>query len=516
MTVSFIAFGMLAIAADPMSPMPKLPLGKATTYFEKPLNTDGTLDYSAALNERLQGKSTPQSNFVVALWLITGPEPESRPMPAGYWTALGIGKPDPDRAMYVGRESFFNQRKYEIVDSNRFTEQQAVCGRAPWSRVDSPDISEWIEVNNPALSAIILAAKRPDYFHPIVPTTDGETPKVLISAFLTNSSVVRVFANLLQMRAMRSLAAKEFDDAWQDIMTMHRIARHQSRGAMMIESLVGIAVESIAIQATLRYLEHAPLSAAQIQARWAEIEALPTWSPLADKIDLGERCLYLDGMQILRTGKLSSFDNTAKSLPEHTIKALDTIDWAPILKDGNTWYDAAVTAARMPTVEKRRRAIHDLEIKLRKAHAKKLDTSLLKDAFTVLDLSGKAKVQQHAERMIHLMMPSISKVLEAEDRRTMSHEMQRVAFALAGHFADHKTYPTSLDALVPKYIKTIPGDGFSGTSLLYKPDAKGYVLYSVGPNGKDDDARTRDDLPNGDDLVLRQPYAPPRVPEMEQ
>jgi len=40
---------------------------------------------------------------------------------------------------------------------------------------------------------------------------------------------------------------------------------------------------------------------------------------------------------------------------------------------------------------------------------------------------------------------------------------------------------------VPSYLKSIPNDPFvEKKPLIYKKTAKGYLLYSVGPDGVDD------------------------------
>jgi hypothetical protein len=35
-------------------------------------------------------------------------------------------------------------------------------------------------------------------------------------------------------------------------------------------------------------------------------------------------------------------------------------------------------------------------------------------------------------------------------------------------------------------LRQIPGDVFSGKPLIYRPNENGYLLYSVGINGKDE------------------------------
>jgi hypothetical protein len=80
-----------------------------------------------------------------------------------------------------------------------------------------------------------------------------------------------------------------------------------------------------------------------------------------------------------------------------------------------------------------------------------------------------------------------------------------LAFALAWWKRDHGRYHESLKVLTPKYLSEIPLDIFSGKALIYRPNDEGYLLYSVGPNGKDDGGRSSADFPPGDDLRVRMP-----------
>jgi hypothetical protein len=46
--------------------------------------------------------------------------------------------------------------------------------------------------------------------------------------------------------------------------------------------------------------------------------------------------------------------------------------------------------------------------------------------------------------------------------------------------------PGNLVAHVPKYLKSVPKDIFSGEAIKYLPKQAGYVIYSVGYDLKDD------------------------------
>lgn len=54
----------------------------------------------------------------------------------------------------------------------------------------------------------------------------------------------------------------------------------------------------------------------------------------------------------------------------------------------------------------------------------------------------------------------------------------------------------------------MPDDIFTGRPLTYKLTEKGYLFYSVGQNGKDDEGRWYDDEPAGDDPRMRMPLPP--------
>jgi hypothetical protein len=61
------------------------------------------------------------------------------------------------------------------------------------------------------------------------------------------------------------------------------------------------------------------------------------------------------------------------------------------------------------------------------------------------------------------------------------------ALALEQFRADHKSkYPAQLSELAPNYLEAVPVDPFDGQPLRYRPQGAGYVLYSIGPDLKDD------------------------------
>ena len=97
-------------------------------------------------------------------------------------------------------------------------------------------------------------------------------------------------------------------------------------------------------------------------------------------------------------------------------------------------------------------------------------------------------------------------IQDAYDRMEQLQRNLRVAFALAAYRNDHIRFPQQLGDLVPKYMPTIPGDLFSGKTLIYRASDRVYLLYSVGVNGKDEAG-------GGDDLKVYMSLPEPKPPE---
>src|SRR5262249_37673955 len=140
------------------------------------------------------------------------------------------------------------------------------------------------------------------------------------------------------------------------------------------------------------------------------------------------------------------------------------------------------------------------------------DLKAMKNDVTGLENITKLLLQKEPDKtlgkaigdvLISLMVPAVRKVQNAADRAEQVQSILQVAFALAAFHSDSKHYPAKLEELAPKYLAEVPGDLFSGKALIYRPAEDGYLLYSVGVNGKDDEGRWYDDDPPGDDPRVR-------------
>jgi len=110
-----------------------------------------------------------------------------------------------------------------------------------------------------------------------------------------------------------------------------------------------------------------------------------------------------------------------------------------------------------------------------------------------------------------LLLPAADKIDNSVERARQAHENTCLAFALAWYRCDQGRYPQDLGGLVPKYVASVPDDIFSGKPLIYRLAQDGYLLYSVGVNGKDEGGLGYGDEPPGDDMAVRVPMPAPKA-----
>jgi hypothetical protein len=499
----------IAELAAQTQPKPKLPVGEDTTYVAGPLDAEGYIDYQAALNERLGKGIAPDMNANVLLWQALGPAPEGDAgMPAEFFQRLGMEKPPRDGAYLTGLWAYL--RDHTNLKP-RAIEAAFDATQRPWTAKDHPHSAAWLKANEAPLAVAVEATRRPLYFNPLISAAAEKGRGPMVGALLPGVQKSRELASALVARAMLRVGEGKFDEAWQDLLACHRLGRLVARGGTLIEALVGIALDAIASNADLAFLEPSDMTSQQIKACLHDLQGLPPMPPLADKIDLAERFTYLDSLQSIRRGGFAALGDGLGMKNPYDAKALEKVDWEAALRAGNAWYDRLAAALRLPGRAERKRAMDQIENDLR---ALKLETERAKLALgSGKDTPDKAAGKVLGETLITLMMPSARKVTDAHDRAEQIQRNLHVAFALAAYRRDAGRYPAQLGDLAPGYLAAVPDDLFAGKPLVYRPADAGYLLYSVGSNGKDEGGRWYDDVPPGDDLRVRMPLtevSPPR------
>jgi len=485
--------------------LPQFTISKETTWATEPVGPSGCIDYLAVINRKFSPGVTSENNAVVSLYQALGPSPDARRQPDQFFALLGID-PIPDEGVYFEDVSHW-WRRIHLADAERgpqLANQTQIMVR-PWTAKEFPEIDEWLMAMEQPLARVMDASERSEYYSPFV--TKGGRDGKMIAVLLPGVQMARSLARALLARAMLHLGNKDRSRAWTDILTVHRLARLVGRGPTLIEGLVGVALEQMAIEAELRFLTESHPNAKFLARYRKQLEELPPRSSMADKLDISERICFLDCCQQLlsrrmRIAEIAGNNGQAEYWQDKVLEVafVQLVDWDDVMKSGNRYYDRLAAAARLPKCLERERMLLGLGREVDKFNP---DISLL----TMLDLvADRAKMTQYTtDRLFSLLIPGVLQSVRAETRCAQRFRNLQIAMSLAAWICDHRTYPATLDDLVPKYLAELPQDLFAEQSLHYQRTANGYLLYSVGANGIDDKGLTYGERANADDLRVEVP-----------
>jgi RNA polymerase sigma factor (sigma-70 family) len=500
----------------------KFTLANETTGITGPLDKDGYVDYETALNERLGKDVTPLGNANVLLLKALGPHPQGATMPAEFFRWLGVPEP-PGRGEYWIDLNRYAREELKLEPGepiNELFDQQGRATQRPWVERDYPQIAAWLKANEKPLAVVVEASKRPDYYNPLVSRKSGEAGRYgLIGALLPNVHSYRELATALCARAMQHAGEGRFEEAWQELLACHRLGRLIARGGILIEFLQGVGISRVASDAELALLDRARPTAQQARAWLRDLQRLPPSPSIADKVDRGERFTFLNTVLLVRRSGIKTLrlikyieeepgqPGPKEPDPETPQAIIDALDWDMLLRTGNRWFDREVAALRLQDRPARERELQRIDEELQ---ALKTDVGSLGDVIEIIR-GGKAPVKEVSHRLGDtlpgtFLLPN-RRVLRVAERVQQVERNLHVAFALAAYHAEQGRYPEKLDALAPGYLEEIPNDLFSGKGLLYRPSEQGYLLYSVGVSGRDEQGHGSDDTPPGDDLRVRLPLS---------
>jgi hypothetical protein len=499
-------------------------ISRETTYITEPLRADGYPDYVAALNQRMSTGVTPENNAAALFWKAMGPAKIDSKDREKYFKMLGI-PPLPEQGDYfVTLDEYSHRQKHagkpadagaehpksEEEEHERIWGQLQLAMKRRWSKKEFPILADWLEANEKPLALLLETSKRPRRYDPLI---CGE-PDVAIGVPLPAADQYRDVVRALAARAMLRMDEGNVDEGWNDLLACHRLARLVGQGPTLVEALVAVATNAVADNADQGMLQSHNLKAEQLTKMRNDLDQLPPMPKMVDKIDPSERFTFLDAVAFTAREGLSSFpavtgDGNVKQkgvVPSLVDSVGSVVDWDVVLRMGNSWYDRLADAYRKPPRAERKAALEKLDEEIRKVAAAARDWKSL--AASVLGLGRQAVSERVGQVFVALFLPALSTCANAEDRGMMQFELTKLAFALAAYRADNGSYPEKLADLMPKYVAEVPKDIFADAELHYAREADGYLLYSVGVNGKDDGAKSYDDRKEGedwDDLVVRVP-----------
>ncbi|MDP6546572.1 MAG: hypothetical protein QGH60_21550 [Phycisphaerae bacterium] len=531
--------GPLSAAEPTTKPAPgriRLTVSRKTTHILGPVNKDGTVNYAAYLNAKRSKGVTKANNAAIPLIEILGPNFLPKGVRGKMCKMLQIKLPA--KGIYTSVSAYAEQTSngQDVGDWVEYEDLDKAIS-TPWKPKRYPVMAKWLEVNDAALNATLVAVRRARYHVPIFMSSPDAD---VLTLAIPNVQPFLGLANALGARAMLKFDSGDMRGAWADLMAMKRLARRVGSGYTLIENTIGMALERTACSTCNAMAGSEKLTGAQALAFLVDMQRIgPTPDPM-NVFTEGERLFSLDFMMLLARASnrkgLTGFKAALKSayvtdrvlaLIPPAMPHMRSLDWDVILTTENRSHDDFLKAAGPKTFKARKEA---LTVFYRNANASNLQINKSLEFWSAKlkrpsDASARDRKQltaravsqmignlltvglEHGLKEIGLVMPKDygRRVLTTRDRTRTQSDLSVVAMALAAYRAEKKAYPDKLSQLAPGYLKKVPDDLFIDKPFGYKQTEKGYLLYSVGENMKYDGEKKKEDDEDEirDDIVVR-------------
>jgi hypothetical protein len=501
----FFALFVVLFFFQLFGPNPPIIVSPQTTYITKPLGPDGLPDYEQYILDLSREGVTTENNAAVLLWQaiwpgrLEPPQYETVARELGFTeipsasnslvdvfhasveasvTAWLKGRAHANENLITQADEFSNIDPDGLHDpfeeiATKLLDQTPT---RPWTSAQIPPLAQWVAENNKTLDLVVEASQRSCYYSPSPLLLNGRSD-MLLKMELSDLDRARGAARSLAARAMWHLGEGRLDLAWRDLHAIHRLA-HLARGvATLVDQVVALAISGIACDATFTFLDDNRLTADQVEQVRIDLNALPMFSSMSHVLDSFERLSYLDC--IVHQSRDRAARRSLAEFSELGLLEAFSADWNVALRAGNELFDRLVSASRLPTYAARRQKFDLIFSEFQLRDVKK---------FGVVDtlLSQKSRSDDIAFIFVNLLLPAADAAIYAQDRSNTVQQLTRLAAALSLYRAEFGVYPQQLNELVPGVLDVLPVDSYHHEPFSYLRTEDGYLLYSVGENGRDD------------------------------
>jgi len=305
----------------------------------------------------------------------------------------------------------------------------------------------WLRKNAPALKLLRQGFAYP-YLQPPVRSFRALTPYY---------GKFRELARLLAVESHARCERGNWTGASHSALDILRLGNDTPRGAYLIGALVGYAIQAIGRKELWATVPH--LDAAASRSAAARLEKLIEHRvPFAETMQEEKWSGQANLLETMRAGQWRGLFSVQGTAAIDQLRAL-AVPKRTVMNNYSRLMDALVANARRPYTQP-------------------------------LPLPG------GSDPVTQQLAPVYSRARWSAARNDAGNALLLIALALRAFQLEQGRYPARLTELVPAYLKQVPADPFgSGGALGYRRSGATYVLWSIGPDGKDDGGRPIDNKP---------------------
>jgi hypothetical protein len=376
--------------------------------------------------------------------------------------------------------TFFEQGfdALQITNADRNSVSLPLIGKATMPAITLPvpsgiksTLRSFLERNKTALDLFERGAQCSGSRYPLDLTKGFEV-------LLPHLPKVKQAAQLAEMDALFQADARQGANAGQAVGVTLAAARTLDAEPLLVSQLVRVSCEGVAVDALEQTVNRVALPAESLTQLQSAFDHASDYDTAGTGFN---RALTAE-----RVNGLATFDAAPEKLREMLSRT------APGAGQGTM--QSTNLDKLLSTLKEQRQFFEDSLNQLIVARKDVWPARLKADDVTgprVEDAKNKGYV------LCAMLLPSLGKITSREAAALARLRLAQTAVALERFRAASNKYPDALSELAPKTLSAIPNDPFDGQPLHYRKGAEGYLLYSIGPDLKDDSGARK---PGSDDL----------------
>jgi hypothetical protein len=347
---------------------------------------------------------------------------------------------------------------------------------------DKQLIGKWLTENDQVLQRVVAGTRKPYYWQHY----EGEE---MLSVLLPHLSGYRGAARSLSWRARLNAEKGRFEDAFSDIKACFRFGRHvKGNGVVLIEQLVGIAIEALAVENLRGILSEHQVDSETLAMLQRDLEQIIAGEDFAVSF-AGEKLFIYDEIQRCFTedrfggGHLYlSRISQVSSLGDESIPSLQDFIFGTIFEP-EAWPVVMRVLFFHPDKQQTREAT-DRFYAYCETIAKKTPSSIRAEG---IDVSKEVMKIIKDNVFLEILAPALGRASRLGHRHRSTIEATVTVLALHRYKADKGSFPDDLQQLITAgFLRQLPLDVYSDRPLVYRKTDDSFILYSLGENFKDD------------------------------
>ncbi len=288
-------------------------------------------------------------------------------------------------------------------------------------------------------------------------------------ALLPHLAHLKGSASLLQLRALARLQTGDSTNALSDVRLILRISQAAGADPVLIGGLVRFAIENLAVNT----FWHGWRDSAWTDTQLAELQQ--RFSAISSRSNIllalrGERIFSSTLYDLMLDDPSRYFESAAEAGEEGPAAFPPSLRIMP-----SGWFrQNQATQSRI------------IDEMVRHGQERPEDRALSTDRVSLMQQLQAIPLPYSI--MARMVLPALENTFKTADRQLAITQLTVLVCALERHRIAHQSYPVTLDALVPRFLPRVPIDPINGQPLRYslKPDGT-FVLYSIGPDARDND-----------------------------